>query len=73
MEGTICRPPTSGCDMTGFHFIRVLAVFRAAVIFRQLFQRYLAGGTDDPRFARFGRSADGLLDFAVQIANEKYF
>jgi len=62
-----------GCDLSGFHFIRVLAVFRAAVIFRQLYIRYLGGGTDDPRFQRFGKSADGLLDFAVDIAKQKYF
>ncbi len=63
----------SGLAMDGFPFIRVLAVFRAAVIFRQLYIRYLGGGTDDPRFGRFGKSADGLLDFAVDIAKEKYF
>ncbi|MDG2205157.1 MAG: phosphotransferase family protein [Alphaproteobacteria bacterium] len=63
----------SGIDMTGFHFIRVLAVFRAAVIFRQLYIRYVGGDTNDPRFARFGKSADGLLDFAIDIAKEKYF
>ena len=63
----------SGADMTGFHFIRVLAVFRAAVIFRQLYIRYVSGDTDDPRFVKFGESADGLLNFAIDIANEKYF
>ena len=63
----------SGIDMTGFHFIRVLAIFRAAVIFRQLYIRYMGGDTDDPRFAQFGKSASGLLDFAIDIANEKYF
>ena len=63
----------SGVDMTGFHFIRVLAVFRAAVIFRQLYIRYVNGDTDDPRFARFGKSADGLLHFAIDITKEKYF
>ena len=63
----------SSIDMTGFHFIRVLAVFRAAVIFRQLYIRYLSGDTDDPRFTRFGKSANGLVDFAIDIAKEKYF
>ncbi|MEK9722328.1 MAG: phosphotransferase family protein [Rhodospirillaceae bacterium] len=63
----------SGRDLGDFPFIRVLAVFRAAVIFRQLYVRYIGGGTDDPRFARFGASADGLVDFAVDVANEKYF
>ena len=59
--------------MDGFHVIRVLAVFRAAVVFRQLYLRYLHGNTKDPRFHRFGKSADGLLQFGKDIANEKYF
>ena len=63
----------SGRKLDQFHFIRVLAVFRAAVVFRQLYKRYLQGGTKDPRFARFGRSANGLLEFATEIAKEKYF
>jgi len=63
----------SGQNMDGFHTIRVLAVFRAAVVFRQLYIRYLHGDTLDPRFARFGESAEGLLGFANDIANERYF
>ena len=63
----------SGQNMDGFHIIRVLAVFRAAVVFRQLYIRYLHGDTEDPRFGRFGKSADGLLGFANDIAQEKYF
>ena len=53
--------------------IRILAIFRTAVIFRQLHIRYLHGNTTDLRFARFGKSAEGLLDFALDVANEKYF
>jgi len=63
----------SGRDLKDFRFIRVLAVLRVAVIFRQLFRRYQEGGTDDPRFARFGDTADGLLAFAVDVAEERYF
>ena len=63
----------SGQHMDGFHAIRVLAIFRTAVIFRQLHIRYLHGNTTDLRFARFGKSAEGLLDFALDVANEKYF
>ena len=63
----------SAFDMDGFHAIRVLAIFRTAVIFRQLYMRYLHGDTADVRFARFGKSADGLLGFALDVANEKYF
>ena len=63
----------TGRDIADFRFHRVLAVLRLAVIFRQLHRRYDEGGTDDPRFARFGGLSDGLLDFAVDVAHERYF
>jgi len=63
----------TGRDISDFRFHRVLAIMRLAVIFRQLHRRYDEGGTDDPRFARFGDLADGLLDFAVDVANEQYY
>ncbi|MDD9879147.1 MAG: phosphotransferase family protein [Magnetovibrio sp.] len=63
----------SGRDLAGFRFFRVLAVLRLAVIFRQLYRRFQEGGTDDPRFERFGGLADGLLAFAAELAAARRF
>jgi len=63
----------NGIDLTHLRFHRVLAMLRVAVIFRQLFNRFVEGATDDPRFQRFGETADGLLAFAGDVAHEKYF
>lgn len=56
-----------------FVFFRVLATLRIAVVFKQLHQRLLTGGTKDDRFAPFGDLADELLLFGLDIAEERYF
>ena len=40
-------------DVTHILFYEIFALFKAAVVIQQIFQRYSRGGTTDPRFARF--------------------
>jgi len=63
----------SGRDVSDILFYRVFGQFRIAVVFMQLNRRYREGGTRDPRFAEFGRMADGLLDFAHEVAQGRAF
>ena len=58
----------SGIDIGDFRFHRAsAAVFRLAIVFRQLFNLYRLGTRTSPEFACFNRVADGLLDFATAI------
>jgi aminoglycoside phosphotransferase (APT) family kinase protein len=50
---------------------RVLAIFRVAVVFRQLYRRWRIAGVGDAGFERFGELADGLLDFGLDVAEER--
>jgi len=63
----------TGHDLSHFRFHRVLAIFKLAVIFHQLHARYRQGATSDPRYAGFGRLADGILGFAHDVARGRYF
>jgi aminoglycoside phosphotransferase (APT) family kinase protein len=63
----------TGCDLGNFQFYRVLATFKLAVIFQQLHQRYRNGATQDPRYAGFGALADGIFEFAQQVARGELF
>ncbi len=63
----------SGRDLSDFGFYRVLATFKTAVIFQQLHARWRAGGTQDARYAEFGRLAEGLLEMAQDIGKGKLF
>lgn len=60
-------------DLGNFQFYRVLAVFKLAVIFQQLHQRYREGATSDPRYAGFGAITDGVLEFALLVAHGEVF
>lgn len=60
-------------DLSDFQFYRVLAVFKLAVIFQQLHQRYRCGATNDARYADFGALADGILEFAQLVAHGELF
>ena len=60
-------------DLGNFQFYRVLAIFKLAVIFQQLHQRYREGATSDPRYAGFGALADGVLEFALLVAHGEVF
>jgi len=64
---------TTGRDLSHFQFYRVLAIFKLAVIFQQLHQRFRSGATDDPRYAGFGTLTDGILEFALRVARGEFF
>jgi aminoglycoside phosphotransferase (APT) family kinase protein len=51
-----------------FSFYRVLSVFRSAVVFLQLFERYRRASRPDERCAGFAALGSGLLDYAIDIA-----
>jgi aminoglycoside phosphotransferase (APT) family kinase protein len=55
--------------MTG----RDLSIFKLAVIFMQLHQRYQQGATQDPRYAGFGKLADGIVEFALIVSRGELF
>jgi aminoglycoside phosphotransferase (APT) family kinase protein len=63
----------TGRDLSDFRFYRVLAQFKTAVIFQQLYARYHAGSTREARYAGFGTLAEGLLEFAHDIAAGRIF
>ncbi len=52
---------------------RVLTMLKLGVVFHQLHARYRAGETSDARYAPFGVLGDELLDFTLDIVNDKIF
>ncbi|CAN5141378.1 phosphotransferase family protein [soil metagenome] len=63
----------TGRDLSDFKFLRVLAMFKLAIIFMQLYARHAQGATTDPRYAGFGELTRGLLDFTWAVANDEFF
>jgi aminoglycoside phosphotransferase (APT) family kinase protein len=63
----------TGRDVSDFRFHRVLAMFKLAVVFLQLYARYRAGTTQDERFEEFERLGHGILDFTHAIAHGRGF
>jgi aminoglycoside phosphotransferase (APT) family kinase protein len=63
----------SGRDMSDFVFYRVLAVYKLAVIFLQLGQRYRSGATQEPRYAPLTGIGTGIMEFAHDIAQGRAF
>lgn len=63
----------TGRDLADFQFHRVLAIFKLAIIFQQLHQRYRNGATTDARYAAFGGLADGILEFAQLVVRGELF
>jgi aminoglycoside phosphotransferase (APT) family kinase protein len=59
------RTGLPGGDWT---FYEVFGLFRLAVIVQQIWARYLAGDTTNPRFSEFGIVARVLLDRATRVA-----
>ena len=55
----------TGFDLAQIRFYEGLALFRIAVIIEQIYGRYVAGQTTDPRFARFEPLAPVLAAAAV--------
>jgi aminoglycoside phosphotransferase (APT) family kinase protein len=57
----------SGLDLEHVGFYEALALFRIAVIIEQIYTRYQAGQTSDPRFAEF----ESLAPLLASAAKEK--
>jgi aminoglycoside phosphotransferase (APT) family kinase protein len=57
----------SGLDVSGIRQYRVVAQFRLAVVFRQIFRRFRDSGETNPRALTFDALADGLLDFTTDV------
>ena len=55
----------TGLDLSAVRFYEGLALYRIAVIIEQIYSRYVAGQTTDPRFARFEPIAPILASAAV--------
>jgi aminoglycoside phosphotransferase (APT) family kinase protein len=63
----------TGRDLSHFRFYRVLAQFKTAVIFQQLYARWVSGATQEARYTTLGELSEGLLEFALEIAQGKRF
>jgi aminoglycoside phosphotransferase (APT) family kinase protein len=57
----------SGHDVGDIRQYRVVAQFRLAVVFRQIFRRFRDSGENNPRALTFDILADGLLDFTMDV------
>lgn len=58
----------TGRDISGLRPWRAAAQFRLAVVFRQIYRRHRDSGAGDPKAGGFDALADGLLDFALAVA-----
>lgn len=58
----------TGLAVDDWTFYEVFGVFRLAVIIQQIWARYRAGQTTNPRFAHFGGAVQILLDRAARLA-----
>ncbi|CAN5316645.1 phosphotransferase family protein [soil metagenome] len=72
-EAAAAYSRATGRDLSDFKFLRVLAMFKLAIIFMQLYARHVQGATADPRYAQFGVLTTGLLDFTWAVANDEFF
>lgn len=63
----------TGRSLSDLKPYRVLTMLKLGVVFHQLYQRHRSGETRDPRYATFRALADELLEFTVDIANDKFF
>ncbi|MNZ79712.1 Phosphotransferase enzyme family protein [compost metagenome] len=52
---------------------RVLTMFKLAVVFQQLYSRYVSGETNDPRYVGFGQLGLELHEFTLDVINERIF
>ena len=55
----------TGFDVGALPWYEVLGIFKLAVIVQQIYARYLAGQTRDPRFRTMGRMVEALAASAV--------
>ena len=63
----------TGRDVSNFLFFRVLAMYKLAVIFLQLGQRWRGGVTTDPRYEPLSAIGTGILEFTHDIAQGRAF
>ena len=63
----------TGCDLTGFEVVRVMALFKLGVVFLQLHQRWREGGLGNDRYAGFGSLGEELLQFTRDVATGHRF
>jgi aminoglycoside phosphotransferase (APT) family kinase protein len=61
----------TGLPVDDWTFYEVFGLFRLAVIVQQIWARYLAGDTTNPRFTEFGVVAGVLLDRATRVATSR--
>jgi aminoglycoside phosphotransferase (APT) family kinase protein len=54
-------------DISDIRQYRVVAQFRLAVVFRQIFRRYRDSGEENSRAGAFDELADGLLSFTMDV------
>ncbi|MDB5967731.1 MAG: aminoglycoside phosphotransferase [Hydrocarboniphaga sp.] len=73
LEAAQAYAASTGRDLSGFRFHRVVAQFKTAIIFAQLYARWHAGATKEDRFALLGGLAEGLLEFALDISAGRRF
>lgn len=59
----------SGRDLSGLRYFEIFALFKIAVVIQQIYQRFVSGQTDDPRFAAFGDRVSHLAGQAERLAN----
>ncbi|WPD18569.1 phosphotransferase family protein [Thermaerobacter composti] len=56
----------TGRDVSGIGWYLLFAYFKLAVIVQQIYYRWRAGQTRDPRFATFGAMARDLIEYAAE-------
>ena len=59
----------TGVDVSDFPVIRVLAMYKLAVVFLQLHALYGRGSNADPRYVEFDKLGEELFLFARDVAN----
>lgn len=58
-------------DVSNFRYYRILTQFKTSVVYLQLGAQWRRGATNDPRFERFTRLGNDLLDFTHEIVQSR--
>jgi len=72
-EAALAYGRATGRSIDDLKPYRVLTMLKLGVVFHQLHARYRAGETTDARYAPFGALGDELLEFTLDIVNDKIF
>jgi aminoglycoside phosphotransferase (APT) family kinase protein len=59
----------TGRDVSNIAYYEVFALFKIAVVIQQIYYRFVAGQTDDPRFASFGDRVTYLARHAHRLVS----